>query len=183
MTVGLLILRVVIGALFAGHGTQKLFGWFGGHGIDGTARLMDSLRYRSGRAAAVLAGLTEALSGLLLILGLLTPLAAAGVIGVMLSAIAAVHLRNGLWNISGGIELPLMYAAAAAAIGFTGPGRFSVDRLLGVHMAGTAGGAGAIVAGLIAALIALALRRREPESPPQAQPGKEGARPRQEARA
>ena len=83
---------------------------------------MQSLGYRNGRAAAVLAGLTEAVSGLMLVLGFLTPLTAAGIVGVMLTAIAAVHLRNGLWNTSGGIELPLVYAAAAAALGFTGPG-------------------------------------------------------------
>src|SRR6266566_5934214 len=103
MTVGLMILRVVVGALFAGHGAQKLCGWFGGHGINGTAGFMESLRYRNGHVAAVLAGLTEAVSGLMLMLGFLTPFAAAGIVGVMLNAIAAVHLRNGLWNTSGGV--------------------------------------------------------------------------------
>src|SRR5260370_32307282 len=106
MTVGLMILRVVVGALFAGHGAQKLVGWFGGHGINGTAGFMELLGYGNGRVAAVLAGLTEAVSGLMLMLGLLTPLAAAGIVGVMLSAIAAVHRRNGLWTPTGGDETP-----------------------------------------------------------------------------
>lgn len=162
MAMGLMILRVVIGALFVGHGVQKLFGWLGGHGIEGTAGLMASLRYRRARAAAVVAGLTETVSGLALVLGFLTPLAAAGVIGVMINAIGAVHLRNGLWNTNGGIELPLVYTAVAAALAFTGPGTWSLDRLFGLDLAGVAYGIGAIVLGLVAGLVALALRRPEP---------------------
>jgi putative oxidoreductase len=161
MTVGLLILRAVVGALFVGHGAQKLFGWFGGHGIEGAAGFMQSLRFRKGRAAAVLAGATETVSGLMLILGFLTPLAAAGIIGVMVSASATVHFRNGLWNANGGFELPLVYAAVAAALAFTGPGAFSLDRLFGFDLAGVAYGIGAIVLGIGAALVGLALRRPE----------------------
>jgi putative oxidoreductase len=183
MTVGLMILRVVVGALFAGHGAQKLSGWFGGHGINGTARFMQSLGFRNGRAAAVLTGLTEAGSGLMLTLGFLTPLAAAGIVGVMLTAIAAAHLRNGLWNTSGGIELPLVYAAAAAALGFAGPGTFSVDRLCGFHLAGTAYGAGALALGFAAALMALAARRCGPATGQQAQHRQEPARPREQLHA
>ena len=141
MMVGLLILRVVVGALFAGHGVQKLVGWLGGHGINGTAGFMESLRYRNGPAAALLACLTEAVIGLMTMLGFLAPLAAAGIVGVMLSAIATVHLRHGLWNTSGGIELPLVYAAAAAALGFAGPAMLSLVRLAGFRLAGTAYGA------------------------------------------
>ena len=106
MALGLLILRVLVGALFIGHGTQKLFGWFGGHGIDGTAGFMESVRYRDGRKAAVLAGVTETVSGALLVLGFLTPIAVAGIVGVMLNAIVAVHWPNGVWNANGGFELP-----------------------------------------------------------------------------
>src|SRR5919106_7069461 len=145
MTIGLLILRVIVGALFVGHGAQKLFGWFGGHGIDGTAGFMESLRYRNGRIAAIVAGVTEAVSGLLLMFGLLVPLAVAGIISVMLNAAVAFHFRNGLWNSNGGYELPLVYAVIAAALGFTGPGSFSLDRLFGFDLAGTTYGIGAIV--------------------------------------
>lgn len=124
MTIGLLILRVSVGALFVGHGTQKLFGWFGGHGIEGTAGFMRSLGYRSGRAAAVLAGLAETFGGLFLAMGLLTPLAAAAIIGVMFNASVRVHRMHGVWNSSGGFELPLVYAAGALALACTGPGAF-----------------------------------------------------------
>ncbi|TDD52062.1 DoxX family protein [Nonomuraea terrae] len=96
------ILRVVLGALLAGHGLQKLFGWFGGHGLAGTASFFDSAGFRPGRRPAPLAGLTETLGGVLLIAGLLTPPASAMVIGVMLAA-CAVHLSSGLWNTEGGV--------------------------------------------------------------------------------
>ena len=164
MATGLLILRVVIGALFVGHGTHKLFGWFGGHGLDGTARFMESLRYRNGRVAAVAAGLAETAGGLLLILGFLTPLAAAAIIGVMLNAIATVHLRGGLWNTNGGIELPLMYAVMAGTLAFTGPGAFSVDSWFDLSMAGIPYGIGAALIGVLAGVAALALRRAESSS-------------------
>jgi putative oxidoreductase len=160
MTIGLLILRVVVGALFVGHGTQKLFGWFGGHGMEGTAGFMESIRYRHGRLAALLAGLAETVSGLLLILGFVIPLAAAGIIAVMLNAMATVHFRSGLWNANGGIELPLLYAVTAAALSFTGPGSFSLDRVFGLDLAGNAYGIGALVLGVVGALIGLALRHR-----------------------
>ena len=163
MAVGLLILRGVVGALVAGHGAQKLFGLFGGDGIEGTAGFMESLRYRNGRVAAIAAGVAETVGGLLLILGFLTPLAAAAIIGVMLAAIATVHVRKGLWNTSGGMELPLVYAIVALALGFTGAGAFSVDRLLGLDLAGPAYGAVALVLGVFAGLYALAVRRPEPD--------------------
>src|SRR5205085_8099803 len=87
MDVGMLILRLVVGALFIGHGTQKLFGWFQGHGLEGTAGFMESLGYRPGKRYAALGGLAEAGGGALLVLGLLTPLAAALIVGMMLNAI------------------------------------------------------------------------------------------------
>jgi putative oxidoreductase len=167
MTIGLLILRGVIGALFVGHWVQKLFGWLGGHGIEGTAGFMDSLRYRNGRVAALLAGLAETVGGLALILGLLTPLAAAAIIGVMVNAVATVHLRNGLWNTNGGIELPLVYAAAATALAFAGPGSFSLDAALGLDLTGVVYGVWALVLGTAVALAALAWRRREAADQPE----------------
>ena len=93
MSVGLLILRLVVGALFFGHGTQKLFGWFGGHGLDGTGGFFESLRYRNGREMALVAGLAEAGGGTLLALGFLTWLGAAAILGVMLNAMIAVRIE------------------------------------------------------------------------------------------
>ncbi len=159
MSVGLLLLRVVVGALFVGHGTQKLFGWFGGHGLDGTGGWLESLGYRPGRRWAAIAGLTEAVGGLLLALGFLTPLAAAAIVGVMLNATLAVHLRNGVWNANGGYELPLTFATAATAIAFTGPGAYSFDALIGFAPDGILAGVGALVLGLCVGLVVHALRR------------------------
>src|SRR5207253_2809226 len=97
MDFGLLILRVVVGALLVGHGTQKLFGWFGGYGLEGTGGFFHSLGFRPGRAMAAVAGLSEAGGGLLLALGLLTPLAGAAIVGTLLVA-ASVHVEKGLWG-------------------------------------------------------------------------------------
>jgi putative oxidoreductase len=131
LDLGLFIIRLVIGLLFVGHGVQKLFGWFGGSGLDGTAGGFGQLGYPAPRLMALIAGLTEAGAGLLLALGLLTPLAAAGVIGIMVNAAVVVHRRNGLWGAKGGYEYPLVLAVVASAVALTGPGAWSVDALLG----------------------------------------------------
>jgi len=166
MNVGLLILRIVVGAMFFGHGTQKLFGWFGGHGPQGTGQFYEGIGFRPGVAMAVIAGMSEAGGGTLLAMGLLTPLGAAAIIGVMVSASLAVHAKNGLWNTNGGYELPLAYATAAASVVFTGPGRFSLDRAIGWDLAGVGWGLGAIALGFAAASIPLSRRsmqlRRQP---------------------
>jgi putative oxidoreductase len=175
MAIGLLILRGVVGALLVGHGAQKLFGWVGGSGLEGTAAFMESLRYRNGRMAAVVTGVTEAVCGLLIVLGFAMPVAAAGIIGVMLNAMGTVHLRNGVWNENGGIELPLVYTIVVAALAFTGPGAFSLERLFGLDLAGPAYGVGALVLGILAGLTALALRRPEPRSQPKAEPAPDRA--------
>jgi putative oxidoreductase len=94
MAIGLLVLRVIVGLLFVGHGTQKLFGWFGGHGPDGTAAFLGSLGYRPSRRMALVAGVAETLGGAMLTLGFLTPVACAAIIGVMVNATVAMHLRN-----------------------------------------------------------------------------------------
>ena len=96
--------RLLIGGLFVGHGTQKLKGWFGGYGIDGTAGFMTSIDMHPGRRNAIAAGATETAGGALLALGLGTPLAAAAITGTMLTAIRKVHLPNGVWNADGGWE-------------------------------------------------------------------------------
>jgi len=97
MDVAMFILRIVVGLLFVGHGAQKLFGWFGGHGLEGKGGFFESLGYRPGKEQAALAGFAEFGGGALLALGLFTPLAAAAIIGVMINAIATVHAPNGIW--------------------------------------------------------------------------------------
>jgi putative oxidoreductase len=107
MTVGLFLVRVVVGMLLIGHAAQKLFGWFGGHGLTGTGAFFDGIGYRPGRRLA-LAGLAELTGGLLLALGLLTPLAAAIIVGTMIAA-ASTHMRNGLWVQNGGEVTPVVW--------------------------------------------------------------------------
>ena len=130
MEIGLLLVRVVVGALLVGHGAQKLFGSFGGYGIAGTGGWFESIGFRPGRAMAVVAGLSELVGGLLLVLGLLTPLASAAIVGTMVVA-ASTHAASGLWNAGGGYELPLVLAVVGATVGLTGPGAYSLDAVLG----------------------------------------------------
>ena len=157
MSMGLFILRVVVGALFVGHGTQKLFGWFGGHGPEGTSRMFESIGYTPGRPMAYLGGFTEAGGGALLILGFLTPLGCAAIIGMMVGTLP-VHAPKGLWNQNGGFELPLVYATTAAAIAFTGPGRASVDSAIGWVGSGAALGIATVAFGILAGVVMLAVR-------------------------
>src|SRR3954469_23874981 len=129
MDVGLLLLRVALGAVLMGHGTQKLFGWFGGHGIEGTSQFFGSLGHRPPKQMAIVAGLSEAGGGLLLVLGFLDPLGSAIVVGVMIVA-ASTHWPA-FWVTDNGAELPIFYAVTAAALGLTGPGRVSIDNAIG----------------------------------------------------
>src|SRR5690348_7439585 len=130
MDFGLFLLRLVIGGTLFAHGVQKLFGWFGGHGLAGTGAFLEQLGFRPGRVNAALSGLAEAGGGLLLATGFLTPLGAAAVISVMLVAIVSVHGAKGFFSMSGGFEYPLVLGATAAALAFTGPGAISLDRML-----------------------------------------------------
>src|SRR4051812_19332993 len=130
MSYGLLLLRVVVGGTMFSHGAQKLFGWFGGHGLRGTAGFFESMGWRMPLAMAFLAGLAET-SGVAFALGLLTPLAALGIAVVMLNAIFVVHWRNGFFNSNGGVEVPLTLAAVALAGGGIGPRPLSIDRPIG----------------------------------------------------
>ena len=118
---GLFIIRAVLGALLFAHGCQKLFGWWGGHGLEGTGGFFHQVGHRPGRQMAALAGMSEAGGGALLFLGLLTPFGAAAVIGTMLVASMSVHKDNGLWASNGGYELPFFYAVVAAGLAFTVP--------------------------------------------------------------
>ncbi|HEX6548643.1 MAG TPA: DoxX family protein [Candidatus Dormibacteraeota bacterium] len=126
----LLILRIVVGAYLFAHGAQKLFGWFGGGGLAGTTAMTGALRFRPARAWAVIAGLSEA-TGAMLVLGFLTPLAAASTASAMLTATFSAHLRKGWFNTKGGPELPITNLAVVAAVALLGPGRISLDYVLG----------------------------------------------------
>lgn len=132
MDAGLLLARMVFGLLMAAHGTQKLFGWFGGYGLAGTGGFFEGLGFRPGRVFAAAAGATEVTAGLLLALGLLGPLGPALIISVMVVAIATVHWQHGLFAQDSGIEVPLLYAVASAALALTGAGAYSIDALLGL---------------------------------------------------
>jgi putative oxidoreductase len=160
MEFGLLVLRVVVGALFIGHGTQKLFGWFGGYGLEGTGGFMDSLGYRPGKQYALLGGIAEAGGGLLLFLGLFTPLAAAAIIGVMINAIFAVHVDKGAWAQDGGYEYPMVLAVAVGALALADGGALSVDKIFGLNLGGVIGWLG-ILLGIIAGVIAANVRNSE----------------------
>jgi putative oxidoreductase len=130
MDFGRLLTRGVVGPLFVGHGTQKLFGWFGGHGPDGTGGFFESLGLRPGTRHATAAGVSEALGGALLTLGAFTPLAQAMITGTMVTAVRKVHAPNGPWVTANGYEYNLTLIALAAALTETGPGRPSVDSAL-----------------------------------------------------
>jgi putative oxidoreductase len=130
MAYGLLLLRIVTGGTMFGHGAQKLFGWFGGGGIRGTAGFFGSVGFRAPVVMAVLAALGET-GGLLFAAGFLTPLASLGLAVVMLTAIGVVHWSKGFWNSAGGYEFNLLLLTVAVAVAATGPGRFSVDRAIG----------------------------------------------------
>ncbi|MFJ8935726.1 DoxX family protein [Streptomyces sp. NPDC102365] len=127
---GLLLLRLGTGGVLAAHGAQKLFGWFGGAGLSGTAEFMESVGYAPGRASAVAAGLAEAGGGTLLALGLGTPAAGAAAAGAMAGA-SAVHAPNGFFAMSGGYEHAASLGLTAAGLAVTGPGRISLDHVLG----------------------------------------------------
>jgi len=132
MDSGLLLARVVFGLLMAAHGSQKLFGWFGGYGLAGTGGFFESLGFRPGKLFAAAAGGTEFVAGLLVAFGLLGPLGPALIVSVMIVAIATVHWANGLFAQNNGIEVPLLYSVAAVAIGLIGNGAYSLDAVFGL---------------------------------------------------
>lgn len=157
MSYGILMLRVVLGAIMAAHGAQKLFGWFGGGGPSQTAGSFAKLGFQPPLLAALTAGVAEFGGGLLLAAGLVTPLAALAIAVVMLNAIATVHWRKGFWVMKGGYEFNLLILGASVSLAATGPGRFSLDALIG--WADNISGLwwGVTVAGLSALVAALTL--------------------------
>src|SRR5262245_7194788 len=156
---GLLLIRIVVGLLFAAHGLQKLLGWFGGAGLRGTAALFDRGGLRPGRVTAPLGGAAELAGGLSITLGLLTPIGAMAVLLMMAGAVVAVHAPNGLWNTNGGSEFPIVLGTIALALTLTGPGRWSFDHLAGLHLAGWWWFAAACVVTAVGAAVDLAMVR------------------------
>jgi putative oxidoreductase len=133
-SVALLILRLTVGGLLAGHGAQKLFGYFGGHGVEGTAGWLESLNLKPGREWAVAAGLSEFGGGLLTAIGALNPLGPIMAIGSMLMATLKVHTGKPIWTTAGGAELPVTNMAVLGALFLSGPGKVSFDGLLGIRV-------------------------------------------------
>ena len=160
MNTGLLVLRLVLGLLLVGHGSQKLVGLFGGPGLAGTGGFFHTLGFRPGKPMAIVAGISEAGAGLLLALGLFTPLASAAVIGTLVVA-GSVHSAAGLWAQSGGYELSMVYVTVAAVLAFTGPGAYSLDNAFGFGgLAGDGWGVAAVVVGVLSGLAVVARGRR-----------------------
>ena len=166
MDAGLLIARLVFGLLMAAHGAQKLFGWFGGHGLRATGEFFGQLGFQPARLFATAAALGEFTSGLLIVFGLFGPVGPAIMLAVMVVAAISVHWRNGLFATTNGIELPLLYSIAAVRFALTGPGRYSLDAALGFQWAWTPKVIWvALALGVLGGMVNLALRRR-PASPP-----------------
>jgi putative oxidoreductase len=130
MSIGLLIIRVVVGVSFMAHGAQKLFGWFGGYGLKGTGGWMESLGMKPGVMMALMAGLAELIGGLLFTLGLLTPLAGIMIAATMVMAIVKVHASNGYWATQNGYEYNLTLIAVEIGIALIGPGKYALDAFL-----------------------------------------------------
>lgn len=123
---GLLLIRLVVGLTLTGHGAQKLFGWFGGHGLKATGAGFASMGMRPGLLMALLAGLAEFIGGVLLAAGLWVPIAAGLIAVTMLVAIFLVHAKNGYWVTQNGFEYNLTIIAVAVGIAFTGPGAYAI---------------------------------------------------------
>lgn len=149
MDLALLVLRLVVGLLFVGHGAQKLFGVFGGGGLEGTAGMFDNIGLRPGWLHARGAGTAEFAGGLLLALGLFTPFAAAALIAVMTAAVITVHAPNGIWNTKQGYEYNLVMAATVFSLAGIGAGAWSLDNAFGFDIHGVIWAIGALAVGII----------------------------------
>jgi putative oxidoreductase len=168
VSLGLLIVRVVVGLTLAGHGAQKLFGWWGGPGIKGWIAGVTRLRIRPAAPWAWIAALSELGGGLLFALGLLTPLGSLAIAGTMLVAIATVHWANGFWNTNRGYEFNLTILASVTAVALAGSGTYSLDQALGLHLPEPL----TLIAGTIALVagVAATLAFRGPKPAVQAKP-------------
>jgi len=162
---GLLVLRLVIGLTLAAHGAQKLFGWWGGPGMQNWTAGMNRLRIRPAAPWAWVSALSEFLGGLGLAAGLLVPLPNLAILGAMLVAIALVHWPKGFFNTKGGFEFNLSIIAAIAAIALAGPGPYSLDAVFRVHLPEPV----TLIAGTIVTVagVAVALATRTPQPAPE----------------
>ena len=158
MEIGLLLLRLTAGLTLAAHGAQKLFGWFGGPGLEATGQFFETIGFLPGRRHALMAGLAETGGGLLLALGLLTPIGAAVICSVMLVA-STVHIKKGFFAQNGGYEYSLVLGVAALSFAFTGPGSLSLDALFGNQLSGTFWGIAALFVGVLGGVFSLIQRR------------------------
>lgn len=155
---GLFVARTAVGGSLAAHGFQKLFGMFGGGGIDGTEQAFQQMGFHPARQAAIASGVCEGIGGSMLVLGAATPVAAAAIAG-NLAVAASVHRPNGFFATDGGLELPGTLAVVAGGLALTGPGNLSFDRLLKHRYSkGWMGFAALLVAGGVAASL---VQRRE----------------------
>lgn len=130
MNIGLLMIRLVIGLTFMGHGAQKLFGWFGGYGLKGTGGWLESIGIKPGVTMALLAGLGEFVGGALFAAGFLTPVASALIAITMLVAIVKVHSPNGYWVTQNGFEYNFVLLVVAIGVALIGPGQYALDAIL-----------------------------------------------------
>ena len=170
LSLGRLVLRAAIGGLFIGHGTQKLFGWFGGGGLEATGEGFAAIGLVPGRRNALVAGLAESGGGALLALGLATPLAETALISVMLTAIRTVHWKNGPWATNGGYEYNLVLVSALLGLAEAGPGCFSFDHVLGIERSGLPWMAAAAALGAAGSLAATAASAAQPTGEDAAEP-------------
>jgi putative oxidoreductase len=162
MKIARLLLRFVVGGFFFGHGTQKLFGWFGGGGLEATGQMFEQLGMRPGPRNAVAAGVAEAGGGAALVVGLATPLAGSALTATMLTAINRVHLKNGPWATKGGYEYNVVLIAAVLALVETGPGDPSVDAALGIEKSGPGWALASLLGGVIGAVGAHLAAKSQP---------------------
>jgi putative oxidoreductase len=168
MDIGRLLVRLTIAGTFFVHGTQKLFGWFGGYGPDGTGQYFESLELRPGRRNAIAAGATETGGGILIGLGLATPLAAAGLTAIMITALRKAVWKDGIKPATG--EHEVLLATAALALTETGPGAPSLDATLGRERRGIGWTLAALAAGAAGSATAISMGQRQPAAPPTAAP-------------
>ena len=155
MRYGRLIARLIIGAIFVGHGTQKWFGWFDGPGLRGASKMMNSLSMRPARENAIAASASETIGGAMIVAGAFTPAAASTLIATMITAIRKVHFKNGFWAADKGYEFNLALIAGLLVLVDGGPGRLSVDRALGIECTGSRWALATLAAGAVGSTLAI----------------------------